>query len=332
MRLFPLAALRRDREHLGYTMYHNSHLNKRGTAILIANKLNFTIVDSYKDEECNIILLKIRMCGINITFGSIYGPNVDNEQFFNTLQDKISYLNSDFIIIGGDWNTTLDQRNCAAIIDTYNTVGIPSARRSAWLNQLCTGLSLKDPYRYFYPETREFTYVSYSVNATNRSPLDYFLISEDLLTQCINCRIPNTLSSLLFDHKQVSLIFRRDNPYKKQTLNDSILKDVDIVEIVNLTTVECYINHLSPTATLSDIEINNFKEIIGHTLNHYKELVGCRLKIAENGLVEENTAQALILRNAIKNNLDILPDIDDLQAMEIDCSRGVFFGDTDNGC
>ncbi len=160
---------------LGYTVYHNSHLNSRGTAILITNKLNFTIVDSYKDDECNIILLKIRMCGINITVGSIYGPNIDNEQFFITLRDKISYLNSDFTIIGGDWNTTLDQRNCAANIDTYNTVGIPSARRSAWLNQFCTDLSLKDPYRYFYPETREFTYVPYNVNATNRSRLDFFL-------------------------------------------------------------------------------------------------------------------------------------------------------------
>jgi hypothetical protein len=107
-------------------------------------------------------------------------------------------------------------------------------------------------------------------------------------------------------------------------LNDSILKDVDIVEIVNLTTIECYINHLSPSDLHSDIEINNFKEIIGRTLSHYKELVSCRLKIAENGFVEEHAAEARLLRNTIQNNLDFLPDIEDLQTMDIDCSRDTF--------
>jgi hypothetical protein len=112
---------------------------------------------------------------------------------------------------------------------------------------LCARQSLKDPYRYLYPDVKEFTYIPYAVEATNRSRLDFFLVSEKILSMCVNCRIPNNLSSLLFDHKSVSLIFRRENPYKKQVINDAILKCPDLLDAVNIAAIECYVNHLTPT-------------------------------------------------------------------------------------
>jgi exonuclease III len=163
-----------------------------------------------------MLLLKLSIGNATLTVGSIYGPNNDDENFFDQINAVISRFNSDFVIIGGDWNATYDTRNNRHNIDTFNTVGIPSVRRSLWLNQLCARHSLKDPYRYLYPEVKEFTYIPYAVEATNRSRLDFFLISERILPLCVNCRIPNNLSSLLFDHKSVTLIFRRNNPYKKQ--------------------------------------------------------------------------------------------------------------------
>ncbi len=35
--------------------------------------------------------------------------------------------------------------------------------------------------------------------------------------------------------QQVFLYFKRDNPYKKQVINDVILKDLDMVQVVNIT-------------------------------------------------------------------------------------------------
>ncbi len=67
---------------LGYTMVHNSHLYSRGTAILISNKVKYVITDSFRDENCNILLLKVKIANVTITIGSIYGPNVDDETFF----------------------------------------------------------------------------------------------------------------------------------------------------------------------------------------------------------------------------------------------------------
>ncbi len=36
---------------LGFTLYHNSTMDSRGVAILISNKLAYTIEDNFKDEE-----------------------------------------------------------------------------------------------------------------------------------------------------------------------------------------------------------------------------------------------------------------------------------------
>ncbi len=197
---------------MGYSFYHNSKKSSGGTAVLISNRISYDIMDTFQDENCNMLLLKIVVGNTSFTLGSIYGPNDDDKNFFNQLETGIDRFNSDFTILGGDWNATYDTRNNMANIDKHNTVGIPSARRSSWLNQLCTRKSLKDPYRYFYPDQKEFTYIPFAVDATNRSRLDYFIVSENLLSQSVNCRIPHSLNSTLFDHKMVTLIFRRNNP------------------------------------------------------------------------------------------------------------------------
>jgi hypothetical protein len=41
---------------LGYSMQHISSKNSRGVAMLLSNKLDFTILDSFRDDSCNILL------------------------------------------------------------------------------------------------------------------------------------------------------------------------------------------------------------------------------------------------------------------------------------
>ncbi len=180
---------------MGYSLHHNSFKSSRGVAILISNKLVYTIIDEYRDEACNILFLKMEFATTTITVGGIYGPNTDDISFFNKLGELIRQFNSDYVVIGGDWNTTIDSRNGRNNLDILNTASIPSARRSGWLNTLMTECNLIDPFRHFFPDTPEYTYVPYSAEAVNRSRLDFFLISEKLAEQCVNCRIPHSLSS-----------------------------------------------------------------------------------------------------------------------------------------
>jgi exonuclease III len=169
---------------MGYSLHHNLSKNSRGVAILLSNKLVFTIIDEYRDESCNILFLKMKIATTTLTVGSIYGPNTDDIIFFNQVREKIEQFNSDCVVIGGDWNTTIDSRNGRTNLDMLNTASIPSVRRSGWLNTLMTKCNLIDPFRYFFPDTPEYTYVPYSVEAVNRSRLDFFLISDSLTEQC----------------------------------------------------------------------------------------------------------------------------------------------------
>jgi hypothetical protein len=143
---------------LGYSFYHNSKIRSRGTAILISKRVDCTIVGTFCDVDCNMLLLKLAIGNSTIAIGSIYGPNDDDENFFSRLEDGIEGFNSNFVIVGGDWNATYDSHNNRTNIDTHNMAGIPSARRSLWLNRLCTRKALKDPYRYLYPDLKEFTF------------------------------------------------------------------------------------------------------------------------------------------------------------------------------
>jgi exonuclease III len=309
---------------LGYNLYHNSKHNSRGVAILVSTKLNYGIVEKTEDLSCNVLLLKITLGVLSITIGSIYGPNNDDNNFFSFIQENVTRLGSHYTILGGDWNATLDNRNSNSNIDTLNTASIPSLRRTMWLNQLCTNCRLLDPYRYLFPTNKEFTYVPFAENATNRSRLDFFLISSELAQQVVNCRIPHSLCSLLFDHKQVSLVFRKDNPYKKQIINDNILKDEDLLDTVTITAIECYVNHLIPSAVVSDVDIERYKNIIGNVCNLQKELVECKLSLASNGHAENIQGRIAMIRNAITNNLNLLPSIEQLQLSDISCDRDTF--------
>jgi hypothetical protein len=107
---------------LGYTFYHNSNSRSRGTAILISKRIVCTIVDTFRDGDCNMLLLKLVIGNVTITIGSVYGPNDDDENFFGRLEDGIEGFNSDFVILGGDWNATYDNRNNRTNIDTHNMV------------------------------------------------------------------------------------------------------------------------------------------------------------------------------------------------------------------
>jgi exonuclease III len=118
--------------------------------------------------------MNISIGDVTITIGSIYGPNDDNEDFFNVLGGKIREYNSNYVVIGGDWNCTYDTNNSRSNVDILNTVNPPSLRRSQWLKRICTANRLVDPFRHFFPDAREFTYIPFAADANNRSRLDFF--------------------------------------------------------------------------------------------------------------------------------------------------------------
>jgi hypothetical protein len=293
--------------------------------ILLSKKLNYSIHNEYRDIEGNILLIDITINGNRLTVGSLYGPNNDNENFFQTITDTCRRYKNDQIVNGGDWNTTIDQNPVRTNIDTLNMVNIPSKRRSKWLKDMCDNLAVKDPYRYFYPDRREFTYVPNANANNNRSRLDFFLISEPLLLACRNCTIAHHLDSVLFDHKSVRLNFRFNKYASKQIVKDTILNDIDLPNMVRCQVVEHYLQHALICEEFSEDAQINFLQIIGQVVSKQKQIKTKLLEIAMGTNVEGTEESIQLLRREVVQLLDELPRLDYFESLTLTCDDKSFF-------
>jgi exonuclease III len=73
------------------------------------------------------------------------------------------------------------------------------------LEELCTDLTLSDPYRTLYPTRIDFTYSPFGQTRNNRSRIDFFMVTNNLIPMLDECTISNTVTTSLFDHKCISL-------------------------------------------------------------------------------------------------------------------------------
>ncbi len=164
----------------------------------------------------------------------------------------------------------------------------------------------------------------FAQDSTIRSRLDFFFISDSLITKIVDCRIPNHLSSTLFDHKSVTLTFKRTNPYKKQTINDTILSDPDIESIVLSATLDTYANHIVPDLVFDDRQLDLVKTRVGELVSLLKDLTDLKVRLAREGFVEDYVARCANIRHRITETLDILPSPDFLNSLNLSCNRDVF--------
>jgi exonuclease III len=113
-----------------------------------------------------------------------------------------------FTVCAGDWNLTYSTEGVGNNIDIFNMIAPPSLVRSALLASICEDLQLTDPFRLLHYRTRDYTYVPRG-DKKNRSRLDFFLVSDNLLAICNRCTIyiSPSLDTSLFDHKSIKLEF-----------------------------------------------------------------------------------------------------------------------------
>jgi exonuclease III len=65
-----------------YTFYTNSTKSKRGVGILISKKIQYDVLNEFKDAAGNILCIKIRICNTDLLLVSVYGPNTNDGGFF----------------------------------------------------------------------------------------------------------------------------------------------------------------------------------------------------------------------------------------------------------
>jgi len=84
---------------------------------------------------------------------------------------------------------------------------LPNITNSKKIKEMCLELGLTDPYRALYPNKLEFSFAPWGNTRTNRSRLDYFVISNNIIPLVNECCIKPSVQSRLFDHKAVTLDF-----------------------------------------------------------------------------------------------------------------------------
>ncbi len=211
------------------------------------------------------------------------------------------------------------------LIRTLNMVNIPSKRRSKWLKDMCDNLVLKDPYRYFYPDRKEFTYVPNANANNNRSRLDFFLISEPLLLACLNCTIAHHLDSMLFDHKSVRLNFRFNKHANKQTVKNTILNDIDLPNAVRCQVIEHYLQHALVCDEFPEEAQINFLQTIGQVVSKQKQIKTTLLEIAMGTNADGAEESIQLLRREVVQLLDMLPRLDYFKSLSLMCDDKSFF-------
>jgi exonuclease III len=209
----------RDNRNRAYEMYHHSTGNDRGVAILIAISLNVIVNQCWKDQAENAIIMDITLDSCKLTLGTVYGPNNTGREFYRFLRETLIASKGTYKILGGDWNTVGDNRPPQYNIDIINMVSVPNAVNSNLLEELCTDLALSDPYPTLYPTRIDFTYSPFGHVRNNRSRIDFFVVTNNLIPMLDECAISNTVTTSLFDHKCISLYIKNKSQKKIECLN-----------------------------------------------------------------------------------------------------------------
>ena len=258
-------------------------------------------------------------------WGAIYGVNRDEGvSMYSNLERDIKQLKNKNIILGGDWNGTWDCSNVENNIDILNMANIPSLRRSNVINLMSSNLGTTDPYRIFYPDTREYTFVPSGDLQNNRSSLDFYLVSKDLCESIINVNIPHFLSSTVFDHKSVLLIFKRKANNFKYFVKDNFIEDSEFKSGVHIAVVECYVIHARLDANFTEANKQDILNRIGNLTLNLQDLHQLKVDEVTNGATDLLTLQIEGKRGEISFNLENLPSLEFLDSLALDPDPLVF--------
>ena len=139
------------------------------------------------------------------------------------------------IIIGGDFNVCLDPS-----IDKDGGTLIKKSRYAERLQSLQNELNLGDIWRIFNPDTRRYSWRSYTRNGFVQTRLDFWLISVHMMYDVHKTDIKPSIKS---DHSLINITFNISGTQKRGRgfwkFNTSLLKDSDYISRINECLKQC---------------------------------------------------------------------------------------------
>jgi hypothetical protein len=166
---------------------------------------------------------------------------------------------------------------------------------------------------------KEFTYVPNARHNINRSRIDYFLISRDILTEVVDVGVYPHLSSTSFDHKKIKLAVGKENKKKNmEKINDTILKNKCVDLLVKTKVLESYLVHSDPDAVPRN-GVYNLLEEIGRIDGRIRQIANI-MPDAENA----DEQKSLLIEEA-ENIFETLPGLNYFLNLPLSCEDDFFF-------
>ena len=200
--------------------------NARGVITLLNNNFEHTVIDTYKDEEGNLLQLIIDLGSFKLNLINVYGPNRDSPNFFDRVLQLTQSANADYSIICGDFNLVLDPQ-----IDCHNYININNPHARSKVIQMMQELNLCDAFRYHNPDLKRYSWRK--KNPLKQARLDYFLISNSLIDITDSCNIKPSYRS---DHSIIEMTISKGHFITGRgtwKLNTSLLKNKEYLQLVN---------------------------------------------------------------------------------------------------
>jgi exonuclease III len=225
--------------YCSYKFFSHSTKNSRRVGILFKKSLNFDCLDTERDLLTdNFLLLRASLHNQTVIIAAIYGPNKRDDDFFNRLHTSLERLGDVPIILGGDWNAMF---SCLPVLENPDVLFMQDVPNSAHSKKIRNNFELYDPFWTLFPNRKDFSYSPWGTLRRNRSRLDFFLVSKNIIGNVEECYIGNNTLSKLFDHKAIFLSFNKAKSYStRPTISNSILRDPDLDLVVKLASLECY--------------------------------------------------------------------------------------------
>ena len=126
--------------------------------------------------------------------------------------------------------------------------------------------------------------------------MDFFGVSEIFFPKIGSCCISNALTNPTFDHKEISINFKKERPYpkNKQVQNNSI-KDKYVKIQVKVAAIKCYLHHLVPGPNITQNFIDEHLNSIGRVLTALDRLNKTRLELSLSGTDVQGWALGCII-------------------------------------
>jgi exonuclease III len=313
-----------------YNLYSNSTRGDRGVCIAIKRDRNVEILEEIRETVFeNYLLLRCRIDQKEILIGAVYGPNTNNVAFYRELIGRIEGFGIP-TVVGGDWNTVLDDGRGAENLDLEDRDHIPQKENGRILREWLERGGYCEPFRRKYPMSNKMSYIPFRTRrrvgnawvAENygKSRLDFYIISEELMGEVESVFYGDRLSRD-FDHLEAVLRLGRRKAAKETIyIRNDTLDRPEITEIGVLGALDCISNHLNRQSA-------ELRASVGRLEALYVEKCNIRRGI-ELGLVDDLEAEGVRLARAQREwdwLIHRIGSIDEWAQEELSCSRSTFY-------